>query len=97
MAIIQFPGNPQMLARRRWLAREVEAVREDLEAFGIHPARIRTLEELGRALTWVDARAHAEALAVQQQDPARIVLDAMAAGATDWCGISNPQEGADHE
>ena len=85
MAIIPFPGNPQTLARRRLLATEIEAAREDLEAFGIHPSRIASLEELGRALAWVDVRRDTEALLERMNDPADIIDEALALRAAEWC------------
>lgn len=77
MKIISFPVNEQAFARRRWLAAEIEATRDDLDDFGIHPAQIRSLEELGRVLTWLDAKVHAQTIVERREEPAAIVREAL--------------------
>lgn len=78
MKIISFPVDEQAFARRRWLAAEIEATRDDLDAFEIDIAQIRTLEDLGRVLAWLDARVHAQTLKERREEPAAIVREALA-------------------
>lgn len=84
MNVVSFPFNPQALARRRSLATEIEAAKDDLEAFGIHPAQIHTLEQLGRTLVWLDAKAHAHALVERTKDPTEIVREALSVRGEPW-------------
>lgn len=84
MPIVPFPFNAQAFARRRWLAMELEEAWDDLEAFGVNPARIRTLEQLGMVLAWLDAKAYAQALVEQREDPAEIVREALGCCGESW-------------